>query len=84
MIKEKPCAAFSVQTRYVLFYFFLFTMKSDAYVLVTGLMIAALASLPEVQSQGDAYLVYFKKCLTNSDSPTLTNLMICKFSMMEC
>jgi hypothetical protein len=34
-------------------------MKSDAYVLVTGLMIAALASLPEVQSQGDAYLVYF-------------------------
>ncbi|XP_046642882.1 chitinase-like protein PB1E7.04c isoform X5 [Daphnia pulicaria] len=31
-------------------------MKSDAYVLVTGLMIAALASLPEVQSQDCVFI----------------------------
>lgn len=50
-------------------------MKGDAYVLVTGLMIAALANLPEIHSQGDAYTLYILQ-FTDSDScnKALTNL----------
>ena len=52
-------------------------MKGDAYVLVTGLMIAALANLPEIHSQGDAYTLYILQ-FTYSDSCNKQHLQICK------
>jgi hypothetical protein len=51
-------------------------MKGDAYVLVTGLMIAALANLPEIHSQGDAYTLYILQ-FTDSDSCNKQHLQIC-------
>ncbi|XP_046463994.1 uncharacterized protein LOC124209829 isoform X9 [Daphnia pulex] len=47
-------------------------MKSDAYVLVTGLMIAALASLPEVQSQDCVFISEMQVIIPSGETESVT------------